>query len=330
VTSAELLWFVMGAGVVAYALTAGADFGGGVWHLFARGPRAAAQRLAVERAIAPIWEANHVWLIFVIVALFTVFPRAFAVIGVALHVPLTLALLGIVFRGSSFVFYSYDLRGSDRTKGWSRVFGVSSLLTPVFLGDCLGALSTGEIRWDGHRVTSGYLAGWLTPFAAGTGVFTALLFALLAAVYLTFDSPPEVKEDFRARALAMEVATGFVAFAVLLLARAGAPVLYESLAASPFALAVQLVTALLAVAAMGALYSRRYRLARVAVVAQVALVVVGWGLAMRGAIVLPDVRLGGAGARDEVTRAVLPALVAGAALLLPALFYLFRVFKKVE
>ncbi|HEX4334443.1 MAG TPA: cytochrome d ubiquinol oxidase subunit II [Polyangiaceae bacterium] len=327
-SSAELLWFVMGAGVCAYVLTAGADFGGGIWHLFARGPRAHEQRHAVERAIAPIWEANHVWLIFVIVAMFTAFPRAFAVVSVALHVPITLALLGIVFRGSSFVFYSYDLRQVDRTRGWARVFGVSSLLTPVFLGDSLGALSTGAIRWDGKNVTSDYFAGWLTPFAVGTGVFAVFLFALLAAVYLTVDSDVAVQGDFRARALALEVATGMVAAVVFWLSRWDAPALYASLASSSYAVAVQVATALAASAVVVALVVRRYRLARAAVVVQVALVVVGWGLAMRGAIVLPDVRLGNAGARSEVVAAVIPALLAGTALLLPALLYLFRVFKK--
>ncbi|HVW25222.1 MAG TPA: cytochrome d ubiquinol oxidase subunit II [Polyangiaceae bacterium] len=327
-TAAELLWFAMGAGVVAYALTGGADFGGGVLHLFASGPRGALQRRAVERAIAPIWEANHVWLIFVVVALFTTFPRAFAVVGVALHVPVTLALLGIVFRGASFVFHSYDLRDTEGPSGWSRVFGLSSLVTPLFLGDCLGALSTGAIRWDGARVTSGYAAGWLTPFAFATGVFALFLFTLLAAVYLTVDSEGDIREDFRRRALALEVATGVVAAVVLLLARGGAAILFTSLAASAFAVGAHVATAAAAVTVVAALAARRYRLARAAVVAQVALVVVGWGLSMRGNIVVPDVRLENAGAREDVARAVVVALVAGVALLVPALAYLFRVFKK--
>jgi cytochrome d ubiquinol oxidase subunit II len=328
VTAVELLWFAMGGGVVAYALTGGADFGGGVLHLLASGPRAALQRKAVERAIAPIWEANHVWLIFVIVALFTTFPRAFAVISVALHLPITLALLGIVFRGASFVFHSYDLRGTEHTRGWARVFGASSLVTPVFLGDCLGALSTGAIRWDGERVTSGYVAGWLTPFAIGTGVFALLLFALLGAVYLTVDSDGEVQDDFRKRALFLEVAAGVVAAAVLALARDGASVVFASLAASAFAVSVHVLTAAAAVTVIAALAARRYRAARAAAVCQVALVVVGWGLSMRGNIVVPDVGLGNAGAREEVARVVLMALGAGVALLAPALAYLFRVFKK--
>jgi cytochrome d ubiquinol oxidase subunit II len=327
VTFAEIMWFVMGAGVVAYALTGGADFGGGVLHLLAAGPRRDAQRRAVEQAIAPIWEANHVWLIFVIVALFTTFPSAFAVVSIALHVPLTLALVGIVLRGASFVFHSYDLRETERTRGWARAFGLSSLVTPFLLGDCLAALSTAAIRWDGRLVTTGYFAGWTTPFALGTGVFTVLTFALLAAVYLTADSEPQVRDDFRRRALGLEMATGVVAFAVLLLSRRDAPVLFAGLWASPRSFAVQSATALAAFATVAALTTRRYRIARLTVAMQIGLVVVGWGLSMRGAIVLPDVRVDNAGARPEVVRTILPALVGGSALLMPSLLYLFRVFK---
>jgi cytochrome d ubiquinol oxidase subunit II len=167
VTSAQVIWLVMGAGVIAYALTAGADFGGGIWHLFARGPRAARERAAIEHAIAPIWEANHVWLIFVVVMMFTAFPSAYAVVTTALHIPVTLALIGIVVRGSAFVFHAYDVRPREGRGLYSFAFGLSSLVTPLFLGDVLGALSTGEIRWDGRHVTTGFFAGWTTPFAIG-------------------------------------------------------------------------------------------------------------------------------------------------------------------
>jgi cytochrome d ubiquinol oxidase subunit II len=248
-------------------------------------------------------------------------------VSIALHVPLTLALIGIVLRGTSFVFYSYDLRKSPRTRGWARSFGVSSLVTPFLLGDCLAALSTSAIRWDGRVVTTGYFAGWTTPFAFGTGLFTSLLFALLAAVYLTADSEPQVKDDFRNRALVLEVATGLVAFIVFLLARREAPVLFAGLSASAWSSAVQVGTALAAFSTLAALATRRYRLARATVALQIGLVVVGWGLSMRGAIVLPDVRIDNAGARGEVLRVLLPTLALGTAVLLPSLAYLLRIFK---
>jgi cytochrome d ubiquinol oxidase subunit II len=247
-SSAEIMWFLMGAGVVAYALSGGADFGGGVWHLFSRGSAKERdeERHAIEHAIAPIWEANHVWLIFVIVMMFTAFPRAFAVVSIALHIPITLALVGIVMRGSAFVFYAYDLRGREHGRAWSLAFGLSSLMTPLLLGTILGALSTGAIRWDGQHVTSGYFAGWTSAFAAATGVFATALFALLAAVYLSADTEGPLSERFRRRALWMEGVCGALALAVFLLAKHQAPELFADLADSHFSVPIQIVTALAA------------------------------------------------------------------------------------
>jgi len=327
VTSAQVIWLVMGAGVIAYALTAGADFGGGIFHLFASGPRAERERAAIEHAIAPIWEANHVWLIFVVVMMFTAFPSAYAVMTTALHIPVTLALIGIVVRGSAFVFHAYDVRPRKGRGVYSFAFGLSSLITPLFLGDVLAALSTGQIRWDGKHVTTGFFAGWTTPFAVLSGLFVAALFALLAAVYLTVDTEPELARGFRRKALAMEVVSGVLAFAVLFVSADGAPRVYESLSSSAWALPLQLSTALAALATVGLLWTRRFQWARLAVGAQVVLVVVGWGLAMRGDIVAPDVTLENSGAHGPAIRVALTVVALGSVLLVPSLWYLFRVFK---
>jgi cytochrome d ubiquinol oxidase subunit II len=323
----DAVWFTMGAGVVAYALTGGADYGGGIWHLFARGPRAKEQQRLVEHAIAPIWEANHVWIIFVIVLLFTAFPKAFAVVSTALHVPIAIALAGIVLRGSAFVFHAYDPRARASSGPWAVVFGVSSLLVPLALGDVLGALSTGEIRWDGSRVTSGFTSGWPSAFAIATGVFAVALFALLAAVYLSAEAEGSLAEDFRRRALVMEAVAGTVALAVFVLAQGGAPELYERLSSSSWTLPVQFATAGAAVSTVTLVHRRRFRAARLTVALQVALVIIGWGLAMDGAIVMPDVTVDNAGAVPEVVRVLFVVLGAGAMLLAPALYYMFRVFK---
>src|SRR5688572_12623046 len=119
----------MGVALVAYALTGGADFGGGAWDLLARGARRKSHQAAIHEAIAPIWEANHVWLIFVIVLMWTAFPIAFSALSIALHVPISLALLGIVFRGSAFVFRAYGLESTRLRRLWGTVFGVSSIIT---------------------------------------------------------------------------------------------------------------------------------------------------------------------------------------------------------
>ncbi|MCB9649910.1 MAG: cytochrome d ubiquinol oxidase subunit II [Deltaproteobacteria bacterium] len=323
--SPELYFALMGVGLVAYALTGGADFGGGVWDLLARGPRKAAQREAIHHAIAPIWEANHVWLIFVVVLMFTVFPDAFAVISISLHIPLTLALVGIVLRGAAFTFRAYGMGAGERT--WRRVFAWSSLVSPVFLGMALGATATGAIRVDGGVVKTGFLAGWLSPFAITVGLLALALFALLAAVYLTADTEGEVQEDFRRRALITELVAGGAAAVAFGTASRDAPALFAQLSGSEWTIIIQAATAAAALATLALLWTRRPRLARYTVAAQVTLVVLGFGLAMEGHIVRPDVSVSAAGARPEVMQALPPALAVGAALLLPSLWFLFRVFK---
>src|SRR5439155_12740417 len=169
-----LLGLIMAGALTAYALLAGADYGGGVWDLLATGPSASRQRATIARAIGPVWEANHVWLILAVTVLFTGFPPAFAWLGTTLHLPIMLALVGIVLRGSAFVFRAYG--PSSQEDRWGRLFAVASVLTPVLLGVLVGT------------ITEGASALWLTPFSVSVGLFTLTLFAYLAAVYLTLEA----------------------------------------------------------------------------------------------------------------------------------------------
>ena len=145
ITLAMIVAGIVMVSLNAYVLLAGADFGGGVWDFFARGDRRRAQRDLISHAIAPIWEANHVWLILVIVLLFTCFPAAFSTIAIMLHIPLTLMLLGIVLRGSAFIFRSYGSEQDASQQRWGRVFAIASIVTPVLLGMCVGAVATGAV-----------------------------------------------------------------------------------------------------------------------------------------------------------------------------------------
>ena len=131
---AQLVAGVVMVAMVAYIVTGGADFGGGVWDLFAGGPTAARQRDVIAHALGPIWEANHVWLVLVVVLLFVCFPLAFAAIATALHVPLALMLVGIVLRGSAFTFRTYDRDDAHSRRLWGRTFAIASVITPVMLG----------------------------------------------------------------------------------------------------------------------------------------------------------------------------------------------------
>jgi len=307
------------AGVILVALTAyvllgGADFGGGVWDLLASGPRRARQRDLIARAIGPVWEANHVWLILAIVLLFTCFPRAFATIAVGLHVPLTLMLIGIVLRGSAFVFQSYG-------GGGGRVFATASLVTPVLLGICVGAVASGTVWFgvrDGPFVTS-FIRSWFTPFGFAVGIFTLSCFAFLAAVYLTVESQDaELQEDFRQRAIAAGAAV--VALAVLGLAVfPQAPPVNERVVA---------LTAAAALAAFWSLWRRRYTRARIAAAAQVTLIVWGWGIAQHPYLLPPDLTIAGAAAPRVTLELALITVLAGAVVLFPSLYYLFKIFKR--
>lgn len=325
-SSLEIVWWLMGAALVVYSLSGGADFGGGIWSLLARGPRKEEQRKAVADAIGPIWEANHVWLIFLIVLMFTAFPKGFSAMGIALHIPIVLVLIGIVLRGCGFIFRAYGLSDPAGQAMWGRVFEWSSLITPFFLGTCAGALCSGAIRVGPEGVTTGYLAGWLSPFGLLTGLLTVVLFALLAAVYLAADTEGEVQQDFGRRALVMEALGALVAFGVLLAASHEAPVVFERLSGAKGAWLLHTVTALAAGITIWCILKRRFAIARLSVAVQVGLVVLGWGLAMDQMLIVPDLSIHNAGGRPALVAQILPWVAVGLALLIPALIYLFVVF----
>jgi cytochrome bd ubiquinol oxidase subunit II len=324
-----LLALVLLAALVIYGLTGGADFGGGVWDLLAAGPRANRQRKALADAIAPIWEANHVWLILLIVVVFTAFPSAFAIIMTALNIPLMLVLVGIVLRGSAFVFRKYAARTESSHRGWSAVFGASSLATPFLLGLCLGALGSGDIRVEDGVLVTGFFAGWTRPFAIGCGLFAQALFAFLAAAYMTAETEADValSDDFRTRALLSGLALAPIALVVFLLARHDAPVIFSGLTRwwAPLLL---LATSICAIGALVLLFVRRYRIARVAAAGQVALVLTGWGLAQYPHLVVPDITFANSATDPATMRLLLITLGAGVIVLAPSLYYLFRVFKR--
>jgi cytochrome d ubiquinol oxidase subunit II len=316
------------AALVLYGLSGGADYGGGMWDLLASGPRAARQRAAIEHAIGPIWEANHVWLILIIVVLFTGFPPAFAAIMTALHIPMTAILLGIVLRGSAFVFRKYDAREDAVHRRWSTLFGATSFFTPFVLGLCLGALASGKIRVVDGRLSSGFFAGWTQPFAVACGLFAQGLFAFLAATYLTVDteSEPDLREDFRTRALASGLSLAPVAALTFLLARDGAPLIFARLT-SWWAPLLVAVTSVCAIGALVALWYRRFGWARVGAVGQVTCILLGWGLAQYPHIVVPDLTLTNTATAPSTLWLLAWALAAGAAVLFPSFAYLFYVFK---
>jgi cytochrome d ubiquinol oxidase subunit II len=316
----------------AYVLLGGADFGGGVWDLLARGPRRDRQRDLIAHAIGPIWEANHVWLILVLVLLFTCFPPVYARISIVLHVPLSLMLVGVVLRGSAFTIRSYGAADDRAERRWGTTFAIASTVTPVLLGVCVGTIAAGRAGpLAAADWTTAFVRPWLAPFPLAIGAATLAAFAYLAATYLTVEAAgeagdPVLADDFRRRALWSGGA--FVAAALVALAlSADAPLVRQALmhgaAALPFHLALGAST----VAATWALVRRRYGFARVAAGSQVSVVLWGWVAAQAPWLVPPDLSLESAAAPAATQRLVLIGLAVGSVVLAPSLWYLFRLFK---
>jgi cytochrome bd ubiquinol oxidase subunit II len=323
--TALLLAAVLVGALTCYALLGGADYGGGVWDLLARGATADRQRATIARAIGPVWEANHVWLIVAVVILFSGFPRAFAALGTYLHLPLLVVLLGIVLRGSAFVFRAYGPQEARHQQLWSRVFAIASIVTPLFLGVVVGAVTDGRLpaRAEG-TFADVFVWPWLTPFSIAVGLFALALFAFLAAVYLTLEArDPEERAAFRAQALGSGVLVGILAATVLALS---APHVRDPLVRSAWAGPLHLAAAVCAVGALVGLWRERYRAARLLAAGQVALILWGWALAQHPFLLRPHVMLADAAAPESVRLTLLGVLGCGAVLLMPSLWWLFRLF----
>jgi cytochrome d ubiquinol oxidase subunit II len=329
VTPALLVAAAIVLTLAAYLVMAGADFGGGVWDLFATGPRRKRQRALVADAIGPIWEANHVWLILAVVLLFVCFPGAFARLSVTLHIPLTLMLVGIVLRGSAFTFRTYDSQRDDVQRRWGVLFSWASLITPLLLGVAAGTIAAGGIpaRPSG-TFAEAYVHPWLQPFPLAIGALALSLCAYLAAVYLTMETDdPALQDDFRLRAIGAGMGVFGAAMIALFLARRQVPLVWQGLTASGWAPGYQIVVGGLGLLTFAALWQRRYRLARTAAPIQAGLILFGWALCQYPYVLPPDLTITAAAAPDAILRLVLGALALGFVVLVPSLVYLFRVFK---
>ena len=328
----QLVALVIGAALNLYVVLGGADFGGGVWDLLATGPRRDRQRELIAHAIGPIWEANHVWLVFALVLFFSAFPAAFSTYMIALHVPITVALVGIVLRGSSFAFRAYGVRdGSAEAHRWGRVFAIASTVTPFVLGTCVGALAAGRVHLSGNVPVNGFIGTWFSPFPFAVGLLTVALFGVLAAVYLTVESDdPDLRADFRHRALAAAVATGAIAAGAALLARSEAPNVWRILVSANLTLPFHLATGVCALGVILALVVRRFSLARVAVVLQTSFILWGWFASQYPYFVAPELSIYSAAAPEHALGLTLIVTGVGAVVVFPAFFLLYRTFRKIS
>ncbi len=323
----------LGLSLFLYCLLGGADFGAGVLELFLGKERRAAQRDIIGKAMSPVWEANHMWLILMVVILFVGFPAVYARVSVNLHIPLTAMLLGVIARGTSFTFRHYDAVKDGAQRGYTGIFVFSSVWTPLFLGVTMGALVPGGIDAAPANYVAGYIDPWLRPFPLALGVFTVCLFTFLAAVYLIGESPAgELRRSFKRKvfwsALAA-VASGGLVFAAA--AWDGIP-LFQRFLATRTATTTMLVASLLFPWLVIAVVRDWIWSARMIVGAQVALILAGWLRVQYPVLVhMPEasgnLTLFNAHAPVATLNQLAGALVIGSVFILPALIYLFRVFK---
>ncbi len=321
-----ILWF----GLIAYAVLGGADFGAGIWNLFAVGPQANRQIRLINKALGPVWEANHVWLIFLIVGLFSVFPSAFAILSVALFIPLTLALIGIVLRGSAFIFRMYAIDPkAPTTTWWSRVFSTTSLITPFLLGAAAAAVASGKIIAPGGIAQVDLGSAWASPFAFAIGAMAVSLCASLAAVYLSVeahnDHDAALTEIYRLRAIIAGAVTAVLGALGLLLSISEAPILWQGLITRAWP--VVIATMLIGLATATALIYRKYSVARLLIILEAAFLLGSWGLSQYPYIIPPHVTIDNAANEPQVIVILLISIGIGMVLLLPSLYYLFSVFK---
>jgi cytochrome d ubiquinol oxidase subunit II len=321
-----ILWLALAL----YVLLGGADFGAGIWEVnlaFQATPR---ERLFLQRALGPVWEANHVWLIFVLVVLWTAFPPAFAALSRALWLPFLGALVGIFFRGAAFAFRTAGVGTERQQAGWGILFALASTLAPFFLGAAAGAIARGRLAVTPQGAFQGsYWSDWLSPLAIFTGFFTVGICAYLAAVYLTWEAAQagdgDLAERWRPRALATGMWMGALALAGLVFLASEAPPLWSGFRARAWPMV--LLSLLAGFFSLMALGRRRFAWAVGGVVTTVLAVLGGWGLAQYPYLLPPALTLTGARSPETILWAILLSSAAGAVLLLPSLAWLLRLFK---
>ncbi len=322
---AEFAVALLVVGLAAYAVLGGADFGAGFWDLTAgSAERGARVRGLIERSMGPVWESNHVWLIFVLVVCWTTFPTAFGSIMSTLWVALFIALMGIVLRGSAFAF-----RGESATVSQQRFFGVifaaSSLIVPFFLAAAIGGIASGRV--PAGNAAGDLLTSWANPTSVLVGVLAIVTGAYLAAVYMAGDARrgghDDLVERMRLRALGAGAAAGVVALGGFGVLREDARPLYDGLTEGAGLVAV-IISIVAGIAGLWLIWTRRFALARVVAAAAVAAVACGWALAQQPEFLPGALTVEEAAAADATLAAVLIAFVVGVLVLAPSLVLLWR------
>ncbi|MDQ3725416.1 MAG: cytochrome d ubiquinol oxidase subunit II [Actinomycetota bacterium] len=316
--AAAILW----VGVTFYAVFGGADFGGGFWDLVAGGAeRGERPRATIQRSLTPVWEANHVWLIFCLVVLWTAFPSAFAAVMTTLYVPLTVAAFGIVLRGSGFAFRK-SIEGLSGRRAAGAIFAISSLLTPFFMGTVVGAIAAGNVPAEGNGDA---FASWLQPLPLLVGALFVVSGAYLAAVFLVGDArragEAEMERYFERRALGAAIVAGTLAIVGLFVLNSEASHIYNRLLSEGLPLVA--LSLLCGAGALAVLVRGGRRPLRPLAGAAVVAVIWGWGVAQFPYLLPISLRINEAAAPDPTLTIVLIVFAIAAVLVLPSLALLY-------
>jgi cytochrome d ubiquinol oxidase subunit II len=325
----ELCLGLMLLGVTAYAIFGSADFGAGFWDLTAGSAHNGARvRGLIQRSMSPVWEANHVWLIFILVIAWTAFPVAFGSLMSTLSIPMFLAAIGVIFRGAAFA-----LRGQAATINEARVLGavfaLSSVLIPYFLGAALGGIASGRVPVG--NAAGNLIDSWVNPTSTLIGVLGVVTGAYLAAVYLAGDAKrgdlTDMAEAFRRRALGAAAVAGPLVIGGLFVVKEDAPDLYAGLTSGD-GLAMVVVSSIAGAATIALVWTRRFSLARWSASVAVAAITVGWALAQDPYLLPGELTIEEAAAPDATLGALFFSVAVGMVILVPSLVFLYRLVLK--
>jgi cytochrome d ubiquinol oxidase subunit II len=328
----DILVFFIGASLLLYVLLGGSDYGAGILELLPAGERRDRQKHVINDAMGPVWEANHIWLILVVVILFMGFPTVFTTLMIALHVPMLALLVGIVVRGTAFTFRHYDAHQEPVSQRvYTILFGVSSLWSALWLGVIVASLGRAKIDRHATDVWSAYFAPWWGLYPLAVGVFVVCIFVFLASVYLIGETEEaDLRRRFTRFGIAANAAVVLSGGLVFLAALGEHDPLHRQFLRKPETLGVVGLATLMCVALWTSVRRRSPLATRVVAGAQVTLILLGWWL-----LYAPDVLITTDGAMTFYATAAPPAtqrqlvlaLVVGSAFIFPSLFFLLRVFK---
>jgi cytochrome d ubiquinol oxidase subunit II len=327
-----LIIIILATAFILYTLLGGADFGAGIIETFAgRG-----QQSTISKAIAPVWEANHVWLILAVVILFTGFPAVYSSLSLVLHIPLLLVLIGIIFRGSAFTFRYYDVKKDHTHKYFTALFKISSFITPIFLGMTLGALIFGAIDFNpAAGFYAQFVAPWLNLFCFAMGLFSTSLFAYIAAVFLIGETKDESEfSKYRRIAKKAALCTILMGLLVFVIAELEHHHLLRQFLRSPISVSCLVIAGILIPFIFKFINSRQNTFLRAAIGLQVTAILIGW-FAIQFPVLIKvkngeDLTFFNTQAPASTQLQLLIALIVGLIVIIPAFIYLFRVFKKTE